>query len=357
MSVRAILTYALDRHVAVAVERWPSSWQSSFLHALIVAFCLVTFWPVSASAQNGTDEVHISPRQTLGTVAGRAAEGDLRLNVRPIVKDVDLVLVPVTVTDDLAHPVTGLEKQYFDVYEGQAKQQVQYFSSEDAPISVGIIFDASASMSDKMEEARQALAEFFKTANPQDEFFVIVFADRPELIADFGSSPEDIGSKLMFVAPQGRTALHDAVYLGLSKASHGRYPRRALLIISDGGDNHSRYSERELMEFAKEADTPIYAIGIHTAPRAREEHLGSWMLGDMTKATGGYHFTIERPQDLADVATKIGYMLRNQYVLGYRPDNALRDGKWRKIKVKLQAPGTMPHVTVYAKTGYYAPTK
>lgn len=359
MIARAILSYTLDRHFGVTVERRPSrsGWQSSFLHALIVVVCVVTFWPHLAGAQNGTDDVHITPRPLLRPESDRIVEGDLRVSVRPIVKDVDLVLVPVTVTDDLAHPVTGLEKQYFDLYEGQAKQQVQYFSAEDAPISVGIVFDASASMSDKMEEARQALAEFFKTANPQDEFFVIVFADRPELIADFGSSPEDIGSKLMLVAPQGRTALHDAVYLGLSKASHGRYPRRALLIISDGGDNHSRYSEREVMTFAREADTPVYAIGIHRAPGAREERLGSWMLGEMTEATGGHHFTIERPQDLADVTTKIGYMLRNQYVLGYRPNNPLRDGKWRKIKVKVQSPKEMQHMTVYAKTGYYAPTQ
>jgi Ca-activated chloride channel family protein len=311
----------------------------------------------SAFGQNGAEDVHISPLQPVGAKAGPGVEGDLRARVRPIIKDVDLVLVPVTVTDDMARPVTGLEKQYFAVYEGQAKQRVQYFSAEDAPITVGIIFDASSSMSDKMEEARAALAEFFKTANPQDEFFLIAFSDRPELIADFDTSPEDIQSKLMLVAPQGRTALHDAVYLGLSKASQAHYSRRALLIISDGGDNHSRYSERELMEFAKEADTPIYAIGIHRAPGAREERLGSWMLSEMTKATGGYHFTIERPQDLADVATKIGYMLRNQYVLGYRPDNPLNDGKWRKIKVKLQVPEEIQHWTIYAKTGYYARTK
>ena len=363
VSARGIVSSPFDSQTVMAVElefppgRWPRRRlrQSRFLHVVIV--CLVTFWPVSATAQIGAEDVHITPRQPVGAETDAGVERDTRVHVGSIVKDVNLVLVPVTVTDIEGRPVTGLEKQNFAVYEGQAIQQVQYFSTEDAPISVGILFDTSGSMSDKIDQAREALAEFFKTANPQDEFFVIAFSDRPRLISDFDDSPEDVQSKLMLVAPTGATALHDAIYLGLSKASHGHYPRRALLIISDGGDNHSRYSEREVMAFASEADTPIYAIGIHTAPRAREEHLGSWMLGKMTEATGGCHFTIERPQDLADVTTKIGYMLRNQYVLGYRPDNPLHDGKWRKIKVRLQPPKEMPHLTIYAKTGYYAPAK
>lgn len=328
-----------------------------FLHVGIVFVCLVTFWRVSATAQTGTEDAHIIPRQITGTETDTGVERNARVRAGSIVKDVNLVLVPVTVTDDIGRPVTGLEKQDFAVYEAKAKQQVQYFSTDDAPISVGILFDASGSMSDKIEEARKAIAEFLKTANPQDEFFVIEFSDRPKLISDFDSSADDVLSKLMLVAPKGATALHDAIYLGLTKASQGHYARRALLIISDGGDNNSRYSEREVMAYAKEADTPIYAIGIHTAPRAREEHLGSWMLGKMTEATGGRHFTIDRPQDLADVTTKIGYMLRNRYLLGYRPGNPVHDGKWRKIKVRLQPPKEMLHLAIYAKTGYYAPAK
>lgn len=347
--------------VADKVQRSPwlrhRARQLCFLYVVIVIVSLVAFWPGSAAAQSSAEEVHITPRAPVGVETVAGVERVTGAHVGSIVKEVNLVLVPVTVTDDIGKPVTGLEKLDFAVYEGQAKQQVRYFSTEDAPISIGILFDASGSMSDKMEEARGALAEFFKTANPQDEFFAIAFSDRPELIADFGSSPEDVQSKLMLVPPKGATALHDAIYLGLSKASQGRYPRRALLIISDGGDNHSRYSEGEVMAFAREADTPIYAVGIHTAPRAREEHLGSWMLGKMTEETGGVHFTIERPADLAYVTSKIGYLLRNRYVLGYTPDNALRDGKWRKIKVKLQAPPETRHLTLHAKAGYYAPPR
>ncbi|HWR14886.1 MAG TPA: VWA domain-containing protein [Terriglobales bacterium] len=319
---------------------------------LVVSF--VALWPLLTTAQTNNEPVHIIPHQQ--GHANTESE-NRRLYVGSIVKDVNLVLVPVTVTDDLGGPVTGLRKQNFAVYEGQEKQPVQYFSSEDAPVSIGILFDASGSMSDKMQEAREAIAQFLNVANPEDEFFLISFSNRPELLSDFTRSPEDILSKLMFVAPDGATALHDAIYLGLSKAAHSYYSRRALLIISDGGDNHSRYSEKEVMRFAKEADTPIYAVGIHTTMGTAEERLGPWMLEEMTEATGGRHFTIRRSADLLEVTTKIGYQLRNRYVLGYRPTNAASDGKWRKIKVKLELPNGAPHLTAYAKTGYYAATQ
>lgn len=324
------------------------------LYFVIGTVGVVTLWQILATAQTQAEDVHVAARWPAMSETDAGPGRDARLHSRSIIKDVNLVLVPVTVTDDMGRPVTGLEKHNFTVYEGPARQQVQYFSSEDAPISIGILFDVSGSMSDKIQQAREAVGEFLKTANPEDEFFVITFSDRPQLVSDFDSSPENIQSKLMLVAPKGATALHDAIYLGLSKAKSGRYARRALLIISDGGDNHSRYSEREVMTFAREADTPTYAIGIHTAPKAREEEMGSWMLGKMTEATGGLHFTIDRSQDLADVATKIGHLLRNRYVLGYKPDNPVHDGKWRKIKVRLEPPNEVSHLRTYAKTGYYA---
>lgn len=329
---------------------WPNR-----VHFATLLLGITAVWPIAAPAQIGNEEVHLSPR----SVAGRESAADRSAAARrgSIVKDVDLVLVPVTVTDDAGRPVTGLAKENFDLFEGQSRQQVQYFSSDDAPISIGILFDTSRSMSDKIDGARNAIAAFLKSANPEDEFFAITFSNRPELISDFTSSPEEIQNELMLAAPKGATALHDAIYWGLSKARSSRHARKALLIVSDGGDNHSRYSEREVMDLAKEADTPIYAIGIHYAPRASEERFGSSMLGEMTAATGGLHFTIDRPEDLADVTTKIGYLLRNRYLLGYRPDNVLRDGKWRKIKVKLQAPSGSPRWMVSARTGYYAPAR
>ena len=191
-------------------------------------------------------------------------------------------------------------------------------------------------MSSKIERAREAVIEFFKTANPQDEFFMITFADKPEEISDFTQSVDDIQGKLVYTVPKGRTALLDAIYLGVSKMRQAKYPKKALLIISDGGDNHSRYTEGEIKSLVKEADVLIYAIGIYDHYfHTEEERLGPALLSDVAELTGGRAFTIDNPNDLADVATKIGIELRNQYVLGYRPKNPAHDGKWRKIKVKL----------------------
>jgi len=266
--------------------------------------------------------------------------------------------VPVTITDPLNRLVTGLDKDNFTVFEGKDQQEIKHFSSEDAPVSLGVIFDMSGSMSSKIERAREAVVEFFKTANPQDEFFMITFADKPQEVSDFTQSVEDIQGKLVYTIPKGRTALLDAIYLGISKMRQAKFSKKALLIISDGGDNHSRYTEGEIKSMVKEADVLIYAIGIydHYFP-TEEERLGPALLGEISELTGGRTFTIDNPNDLADVATKIGIELRNQYVLGYRPKNPIRDGKWRKIKVKLIPPKGLPPLRVYAKTGYYAPSQ
>jgi Ca-activated chloride channel homolog len=279
-------------------------------------------------------------------------------HLRPMKVDVDLVLVPVTITDPMNRLVTGLEKDNFQLYEGNAQQQIRTFSSEDAPVSIGVIFDSSGSMASKMDRAKEAVTEFFKTANPQDEFFMITFSDEPEVIADFTNSVDEIQNKLLYAVPRKRTALLDAIYMGLSKMREAKYPKKALLIISDGGDNHSRYTENEIKAMVKEADVMIYAIGIYDRyASAVEERLGPQLLSDICELSGGRAFTIDNPNDLADVATKIGIELRNQYVLGYRPNKIMHDGKWRKIKVKLLPPKGLPPLKVYARTGYYAPAE
>jgi Ca-activated chloride channel family protein len=303
--------------------------------------------------------VHISPRvEPPPAKENEVADPSLKTHTKPLKVDVNLVLVPVTITDPMNRLVTGLDKENFSVFEGKDEQEIRHFSSEDAPVSLGVIFDMSGSMSSKIERAREAVVEFFKTANPQDEFFMITFADKPEEISDFTQSVEEIQGKLVYTIPKGRTALLDAIYLGVSKMRQAKYQKKALLIISDGGDNHSRYTEGEIKSLVKEADVLIYAIGIydHYFPTS-EERLGPALLADITELTGGRAFTIDNPNDLGDVATKIGIELRNQYVLGYRPKNHIHDGKWRKIKVKLIPPKGLPPLRVYAKTGYYAPTE
>jgi len=273
--------------------------------------------------------------------------------------DVDLALVNVTVTDPYNRLVTGLEQDNFRVSEDGTEQEIVSFSSEDVPISIGVIFDFSGSMSNKVDKAREAALQFFKTANPQDEFFLVSFNERAELTSAFTNSVEDLQSRMMLTAPKGRTALLDAIYLGLSQMRGAHNAKRALLILSDGGDNHSRYNENDIKRLVKEADTQLYAIGLFDPlgyrNRTMEELNGPSLLADITELTGGRVFAVEHLNDLPDIASKIGMELRNQYVLGYRPSNHTHDARWRKIKVKLRAPKGLPPLTVYSKTGYYAP--
>ena len=322
---------------------------------MLIILMLFAVCAIAARAQ-GDQDVHISPRKSPEKPKDQLLDPALRTHTRPIIKDVDVVLVPVTVTDPMNRLVTGLERDNFEVFEGSDRQQIRHFSSEDAPISLGVIFDISGSMSDKIQKSRDAVVEFFKTANPQDEFFMITFSEKPELLEDFTENVEDIQAKLVYTMPKGRTALLDAIYLGMNKMHSAKHAKKALLIISDGGDNHSRYTERDIKNLVREADVQIYAIGIYgTSFPTAEERLGPQLLDEVTDVTGGRAFRIDDPNELADVASKIGIELRNQYVIAYRPSNAARDGKWRKIKVKLMPPKGLPPLHVYAKTGYYAP--
>jgi len=326
----------------------------------LITMCSLLGAPSRLTAQTTVNDVHIMPREAENPkteeVAKTVVSPNLEPHVRPLKVDVDLVLVPVTITDPMNRLVTGLDKENFQLFEGSSKEEIKSFSSEDAPVSLGVIFDSSGSMSSKMERAKDAVVEFFKTANPQDEFFMITFSDAPEVVSDFTSSVDEIQGKLVFAVPQRRTALLDAIYMGVSKMRQAKYAKKALLIISDGGDNHSRYTEGEIKALVKEADVMVYAIGIYDRYfPTEEERLGPALLGEVSELTGGRAFTVENPNDLADVATKIGVELRNQYVLGYRPSKVVRDGKWRKIKVKLLPPKGLPPLRVYARTGYYAP--
>jgi Ca-activated chloride channel homolog len=274
--------------------------------------------------------------------------------------DVDLALVNVTVTDPYNRLVTGLETDNFRVFEDNVEQEVVTFSAEDVPISIGVIFDFSGSMSNKVGKAREAALQFFKTANPQDEFFLVSFNERAELTSSFTNSVEDLQSRMMLTAPKGRTALLDAIYLGLSQMRGAHNAKRALLILSDGGDNHSRYNESDIKRLVKEADTQLYAIGIFDPlgyrNRTPEELGGPSLLSEITEMTGGRVFAVEKLDELPDIASKIGMELRNQYVLGYRPSNKAHDARWRKLKIKLRAPKGLPPLSVYSKTGYYAPS-
>jgi len=305
--------------------------------------------PPSATSQGAEPNGAEAPPDT-GAAALRVRPGSfIRMNV-------DMVLVPVTVTDPMNRLVTGLERNDFEVFENNGEQTIASFACDDAPVSIGIIFDLSGSMTSKLVRAKAAILQFIKTANPQDEFFVIGFNDRPDLIEDFTSSVDDIEARLATVHAGHRTALLDAIYYGVVKMREAKHERKALLVVSDGGDNRSRYTEGEVKALVRESDVEIFSIGIFDpyAPTP-EERMGPQLLDDISTATGGRMFRVDDIDEMSDIAEKISMELRNQYVIGYRPKDLTRDGKWRKVKVKVNPPPGLPPLTVYARTGYYAP--
>lgn len=346
----------ITKHFSRAIyTRSPNSTPGYSL-LLVTALILLAFLP-QGFAQTDLDDVHIPPRDRSTAPSDRIDDHSPSAFDKPLKSKVDLVLVPVTITDSMNRLVLGLDKQNFQVYENKQLQTIQNVSSEDVPISVGVIFDTSKSMTSKIDRARQAVLEFFKNANPRDEFFVIEFSDTPELIADFTTSTDDIQNKLLFMIPKGSTSLLDAIYMGVTRMKTAQYPKKALLIVSDGGDNHSRYTEHDVRSAVKEADVMIYAIGLYDRYfQTEEERLGPELLSDITELTGGRAFEVDNPNDLVDVAAKIGMELRNQYVIGYRPRNQPHDGKWHKIKIKLLPPKGLPPLYTFAKQGYYAPS-
>ena len=302
-------------------------------------------------AQTSVDDVHVVPRET------RHDSGSVQLaeNSLPLIKtDVKLVLVPVSVTDSNERFVTGLSQDNFKIFDNNKLQKIQTFSMEDTPVSVGIILDMSGSMGDKVERIRDAVNQFCEEANPQDEFFMIVFADEPKMAVDFTTNTNEVEKELLFTQPKGRTSLLDAIYMGLHKMKHARYGKKALLIISDGGDNHSRYGEKEVKSLARESDVMIYSIGIFDRyVPTQEEMMGPQLLSDIAAPSGGQAYTIDNPNDMPAVARHIGTELRTQYVLAYRPQDPPQNGKWRKIRVKLLLPRRFPFLRAHAKTGYY----
>jgi Ca-activated chloride channel homolog len=306
-------------------------------------------------AQVSLDDVHISPR-TSGT--DLAPAGGVNLPRGSLIRtSADLVMVPVTITDGRNRPIVGLEQENFQVFENKRAQDIRHFSSEDAPVSIGIILDTSGSMANKLERARDAVLQFCETANPLDEFFMITFDNSPRLATDFTNRPEDLGNDLVTLGSRGQTALLDAIYMGLRKMQSARYARRALLILSDGGDNHSRYTEHDVKAAVKEADVMIYAVGIYDRyVQTQEELLGPELLESITQVTGGQAFALTDVNDMPAVTKLIGSQLRHQYVLAYRPQSKPEDGKWHKISVKLLPPKKLHSLLLHvdARTGYYA---
>lgn len=306
-------------------------------------------------SQTSLDDVHVASREVAPSLKGMMSADLEGSGIHVIHTESRLVLVPVSVTDPMQRFVTGLNRDNFEVFEGAKPQRIQHFSSEDVPVSVGIILDISGSMSDKLERVRDAVNQLCEVSNPQDEYFMITFADEPRLAVDFTTNPDDLRKELVFTLPKGRTSLLDAIHLGLRKMKNARYGRRALLIISDGGDNHSRYGEREVKGLAKESDVMIYSIGMFDRYVPTPEELrGPLLLSEISDPTGGRAFTVDNPNIMPSIARHIGMELRTQYVLAYRPQETPHKGKWRKIHVRLRLPRKLAFLQAHSKTGYYA---
>ncbi len=236
---------------------------------------------------------------------------------------------------------------------------IKSFSTEDAPVTIGIVFDLSGSMQSKFVRARKALSEFLRTSNPADEFFVVGFNDKPAVIVDYTSDVDDVEARMVMLQPENRTALIDAVYLGVNKLKDAKYERKALLIISDGGDNRSRYTEGELRRVVRESDVQIYSIGIFDqyAPTTEEAAGADAADGYLARRRAGGCFAVTDVSDLSDIAARISAELRNEYVIGYQAVEMKKDGNWRKLKVRLVPPPGLPPLTVHFRQGYYAPSQ
>ena len=328
------------------------SWRRTFwlLLALGVSSIALSKLPLGVRAQ--TPQVEITPRPKPQPGPERRTETNLRI-------DTNLVLVPVSVCDPMNKPVTGLEKEHFKVFDDKVEQTVTHFAMDDEPVDVGLVFDISGSMGNKLRRSRAAAAAFFKTANPEDQFFLVEFNDQPKLMVPLTSDTGQIQNQLTFAQSKGRTALLDAIFLALHEMKKSTKGRKALLIISDGGDNSSRYTEAEVRNLVRESDSLIYAIGIFESSSSRgspEEINGPVLLSDLAEQTGGREFEVDDPAEMVDIAAKIGIELRNRYVLGFSPTTQLRDGKYHHVQVKVIPPHGLPPLKAFWRPGYFAPT-
>lgn len=320
--------------------RRPSEqWFLALLGCAIVAGALAAAAGI-ASADDGDIEVSITPRVP--------RKDQLKSDPAAIRLDVNLVLIPVLVTDPYQRPVRGLHKEDFRLFEDKVEQNISQFFSDDSPISVGLILDASNSMRHKMDQSRQAISEFIDMSSPGDEFFLLKFSDSPELVHAFTSDVREIEDSLPSIQTGGWTSLYDAIYLGINRMKHARHDRKVLLVLSDGGDNNSRYSESEINQLVKESDVRIFAISILDR---------SPSLGKICDESGGRAYRVRKLDELPELAANISEELHSEYVLGYFPATPERDGKYRKVSVQLAQPAGGPSFHASWRRGYYGPVQ
>jgi Ca-activated chloride channel family protein len=258
------------------------------------------------------------------------------------------VLIPVLVTDLYDRPVRGLRKENFQLFEGDTEQTITQFFSDDSPVSIGLIFDGSNSMTDKIGRTRQAVSTFLDMSTPGDEFFLVKFSDRPESVCNFTQDISVIEHGMESIFPAGWTSMFDAIYVGINKMKAAKHGRKVLVVLSDGGDNNSRYTESEIKRLVEEADVRIFSISIRG---------GSPALEKLTEQSGGRALRVRDIDDLPEAAANLSAEIHGEYVLGYSPSRGQRDGKYRKVKVELVRPASIPRFRTSWKRGYYSPTQ
>jgi Ca-activated chloride channel family protein len=318
--------------------------QRNRLRILPVLLALVSVAAAQDLPQRGFETPTVSAARRPPATSG-TSERRMTVEVRN-------VLVPVTVTDPLGRPVAGLPRNAFKVLEDDVEQRVSYFANEAAPVSLGILFDASASMEKKIDKSRDAVARLFESSMPGDEYFLVEFNDAPHLLAPFTTDVVALQDRLAFIQPKGWTALIDAIYLAVARMKEARNGRKALLILSDGADNNSRFTETEVKSMLRESDVSVYAIGILGEGVSKRSMR---LLSGVADESGGQMFQVSKTSQLPEAIEKISDALRDQYVLGYRPSNSDRDGKFRRVRVKIAPPADLPPLHISWRTGYYAP--
>jgi|SRR6516162_4624718 VWFA-related protein len=296
----------------------------------------------------------------LGQTAGQTHSQDSTQNSGTRLRvETTLIQIPVTVTDSFNRFVLGLQKDDFHLFEDGVEQNIARFSGEDAPISVGLVFDESGSIGHKLQTSQAAVAQFMKTMGTDDEAFLVEFSDNAKLSVGFTSYPAEIQKALTAAQPAGLTAMLDGINLGLHEMKEARNSRKAMVVISDGGDNHSRYTAAQIEALVRAADVQVYAMGVFepmvSLGLSPEEVSGPRLLSEIATQTGGRAFAATLVGDLPSVAARIAVELRNQYVLGYYPKNQTHDGKYRKVEINVSQPSGVSPLKPHWRQGYYAP--
>lgn len=329
-----------------------------FLVILFVSSAAYVVFPQAPSPSPSPQKplIEVTPAKPQATPpSGQQKPDDTLPGV--FVTNTDLITFTVTVTDTYGRFVSGLSKNAFNVFDDKKPQEITFFSDDDAPVSVGVIFDVSGSMSgDKVKRARDALSKFIQTSHNSDEYFLIAFNSRAQLLLDRTRDGNSVLDKLTFVNTKDNTALYDACYLGVEKVQRGSHPKRALLLISDGQDNNSRYTFNELRRLLKESDVVLYGIGILGGGDAGSSlgMEGQGILDELASVSGGKAFFPRSAAEMDDIFEQIALELRHQYSIGYKPTNFTNDGKWHKVKVKVTSPRGLPRLFVRTKEGYFA---